>query len=133
MEDLIKQLELLQKKSNKYDDLMKRSGEFASKLRSAMKLIQEVLGELDPAGSIMTRERSGINYEEIAAEYYEKMQAGLEVGADLISRTYPDWNYSKVQAIMHHIRRLPDVEERKEKKKLYLFCKKEWRIQKGAL
>lgn len=128
MVDMIKEVELLQRKSSKYDDLMKRSQEFATKLSKAAELINEVATELDPARMISTKERRGINYNEIAAEVYEKMQKGTEITTDLLTNTY-GWDKNHIVYLFNKLRGMPNVDERTEGKRVIIYCRNDFKIK----
>ena len=118
-------LEELQKKAIRYDNLMARAVEFSEKLSQAAELLNEVAKELNPTMPGTRGPRQ--NYEEIADDIYIKMQAGLEVGTDFLIAAYPEWPYHKVMALIRHLQGRPNVTARKEKGKLYIYCKKEFR------
>lgn len=126
MQELMKELDKLNRKAIKYDDLMARATEFAKKLNQAAALLKEVADELDPKADA-PRERSGINYEEVADDFYLKMQAGAEVNSDLVLRTYPDWKYGNAQMLLQNLAGRPNVARRKEGHKVYYYCKRDIR------
>lgn len=126
MDNLSKEIEILQHKAALYENLMDRAHDMAKKLLEASRLLDEVAEELDPKAN-KAREMSGINYDEIADDFYLKMQAGLEICADLIMKTYPEWNYGNAQTLLNNLRKRPNVDSRKEGRKIYYYCRKETR------
>jgi DNA integrity scanning protein DisA with diadenylate cyclase activity len=124
-ESLLAKIEELSEKAAKYDNMRERYKSYADKLLEAEKLIKEVIGELDPVAVVRRKEASGINYPEIAAEIYEKMQTGLEVSVDLITRTYP-FDEQKAHYIMNYLRKHhKEIESRRERTQLIIYLRRE--------
>lgn len=126
MESVMKQIKDLSDKAVKYDNMREKYTAYASKLLQAEKLIKEVVSELDPISAVKRHEATGINYGEIAAEIYEKMQQGLEVGTRLLTNSYKELDEKKANYILGQIRlHYKDVESRKEGKCVLIYCRKE--------
>jgi hypothetical protein len=128
MDNIMERVKELSDKAAKFENLRERLNPCAAKLVQAERLIHEVIAELDPVASVKRKESSGIGYGEIAAEIYEKMQAGMEVTVELIANTYDNLDEQKAHYLMSYIcNHYKGVDSRKENRKKIIYCRKESR------
>jgi hypothetical protein len=126
MDNVMEKVKELSDKAAKWDNMKGKYKSYAEKLVQARNLIQEVVAELDPISGVKVREASGINYEEIAAEIYEKMQQGLEVSISLLMNTYPQLDDSKAHYLMAYIcNHHKDIDSRREFRNKLIYCRRE--------
>lgn len=124
----MKELSELQKKSVKYDNLKERYMEHASKLKEIIKMSQELLNEIDPASSVgRARSSSGVNFQELATESYQKMLDGVQISSNLLAQTYP---HLDSKAILYLMKTIKDkykgkILKRKEGIRVFLYVQKE--------
>lgn len=123
----MKELSELQKKANKYDNLKARYVEHANKLKEAIKMLQELAQEIDPMISLGGVERSGVNYQELAAETYQKMLNGVQVSSELLEKTYPHLSKKNILYLMKAIKEkyAKKIMKRKDGVKVFLYVQKE--------
>jgi len=126
--NLMKELSELQKKSVKYDNIKERYMEHASKLKEIIKMSQELLTEIDPASGVgRGRSSSGVNFQELATESYQKMLEGVQISSNLLAQTYPNLDN---KAILYLMKTIQDkykgkILKRKEGIRVFLYVQKE--------
>ena len=124
---IMKELAEIQKKANKYDNIKARYVEHAEQLKKAIKLLQDLAQDIDPMVNLGSVERTGVNYQVLAAEVFEKMLSGLEVSSDLLAKTYPHLSTKNVLYLMKSIKEkyAKKILKRKEGIKVFLYVQKD--------
>ena len=131
MENVMKSIEVMQKKCAKYDTLMSRLVQLSAQLDQAAELLSSVSKELNPTGTgagVRTWTKSNINYGELADDIYEKMQSGVEIDTAFIQRMYPDWTMANVVQLMHNIKKRPNVQSRQDGHKKFYYVLNDWKM-----
>jgi len=126
--NIMKELSELQKKAVKYENIKASYTEHATKLKEIIKQCQELLVDIDPASSVGgSRNSSGVNFNELAAEVYEKMLSGVHVSSDLVAQTYPNLAPKNVQYLMARIQAKYEgkILKRRDGMKVFLYVLKE--------
>lgn len=125
-ENILDQIAELKDKAARYDNMRERNLDYAKGITEARDILTAVLADMEPwknaTGKNGRQKRS--NHSEELKELTEKMTAGLEVSFQLIKDTYrlPD---NQTYAIFNKLRRLKNIIERKDGKKIYLLVRKE--------
>lgn len=128
--DLYKHLAELENKARRYDNRREIDQKIVEKAKQALdhftrgvKLMEEALKDLDPVQTLgAPRKERNTHYKEILKELYEKVQAGTEIGSELIAKLY-NTDKSATGYIMKQISNMPNIDRRMDGKKLYLYAK----------
>lgn len=101
MENVLKEIEELTKKANKYDNLKERNQEIINNLQQVQSILDNTIKILNPYYGNEKTNRSGLSkeerekFKEIRNEIIDKMNNGLEMSIELVCKTY---NFTESQA-----------------------------------
>jgi len=113
------------KKANLYENMHDRDLEKNEKLASIIHLANELMAIQNPMIRVSIKNSTGINWKEITADLYEKMDSGISVGIDLVRNMFPDWNEKYIYYLLAKLKTMPYVTSRKEGIKVLFFIQKE--------
>ena len=117
------------KKANLYENMHDRDLEKNEKLASIIHLANELIAIQNPMIRVSIKNSNGINWKEITADLYEKMDSGISVGIDLVRNMFPDWNEKHIYYLLAKLKTMPYVTSRKEGAKVLFFIQKETKIK----
>ena len=116
----------MQKKAIKYDNMRGRYLEHATKLKEIVKELNCVIKELDPYASVGEKRFSGIDFDKIIAELYDKALHGTEIGCEMVEKAYPELTEKKSNYVMTRLQKEhPKLMKRKEGRFIYLYVQKD--------
>lgn len=124
---LIKELEELQVKANKYDNLAGRYVEHAEELGKIIEALIELKSKIDPvAGNSSDKSYIGRGViMEAINDLHRILLSGTEVTRELVEKSYPEFSIAQHHYIMQVLKNRNGVLQRKEGHKSILYVQKE--------
>lgn len=123
--EIMKSIEELSEKANKYENMRQRYVEHARKIKEAVDILNDVMKEIDPFMTVHTRTGCNINYSEMIAELKDKMINGTVIDAELINNTY-NLGERKSWYLLRKLSTEKNVIKRNAGKKIELVANKEY-------
>lgn len=122
--NIAKQIAELEEKAAKYEHLKEQYLKYSEAIGKVIDQLEELRSQIDPYTSMKGR---SINPEikEIRSELYDKIQAGMHVSSSFVEQAYPDLDKKAVLNLMQALKRMPNIETRKEGVRLILFARKD--------
>lgn len=138
---LQEELKLLQEKSAKYDNLIKKYVEHAQKFNKAAELLAEASAiledlsrEIDPYvkkkedGAVVVRTKKR-EMEEYSLDLYAKMQQGTHISVELVENLY-GLEYTKAYSIVAKlVRDYPKILKRKEGTQVFYYLQHDVKVE----
>jgi hypothetical protein len=128
---LTEQIEQLEAKANKYDQLREMFATYNAELTKAITTLQAVQKQVapfvSPTVSIKSTSSNGTrkHLTPYVDELLDKLNHGTHVTSDLVRKTYQDLNEQQVQAVMGLLAKRPNVMKTKDGATIRLYPKKE--------
>lgn len=120
-----KEIEELQIKATKYDNLKGRYVEHATELDRIIKDLQKLRADIDPVLNLYIGSKNNITLKDKRIEMLSMMYKGTEVTRDLILRTFPTLTTIQASQMMIALQKEKRVMKRKEGVKVILFVQKD--------
>jgi hypothetical protein len=129
--ELQKQIEELQAKASKYENLREMFFQYNEQIQNAITLLEEVQRQIAPflaPGLIITSQSNGNGRKKLrfyVDELYAKLNSGITITTALVLQTYQDLNQSQAHAIMALLEKQPNTTKTKDGVTVRLYAKKE--------
>lgn len=130
--ELLEELSKIQEQAKKYEYRREIDEKIINKAKALKQDVQELIEMLDPASKLDKTQRKtklegrgekADENRERAKELYKILQAGTQITRDLITKTYPSASDNDVFQIRQMIRKMPNVETRKDKREIILYAR----------
>jgi uncharacterized coiled-coil DUF342 family protein len=118
----------LEQVKERYDGLKKELEDYFKVLNDAAETISKTITEmnmkLNPDWRPKTRVNTGVDYDEIAKEFFDRLMNGADITTDLIRNAYTDFQPWQCHTVMKKLRDMAGVDERKDGTRVVLFAKR---------
>jgi len=128
LNELKKQLGYVLEENKKVQFNKQQQVEYSNELIKIKEILTEQLRKIDnlannlnPTIKLKIRHSNGINFKELSEAMYILMEKGTQITIELLTQTYPHLENFQVYNILNHLKKMPQVKQAKDGKKVRLF------------
>ena len=125
MTTLTKEIEEMQKKAERYENLKTQYIKIAEEIDTIIEKLERLRDEIDPVRkAVQPTRKQNPRLKEIKAELIEMLQKGMQLTRTEIEEMYPEMTKIELGNMMTRIKELPNIDSTKDGVKVRIYMKK---------